>query len=116
MKGDYKYDSEIENDAFKFLGAYIGPLTGLHAAILLEQESIALDIVDATLNPEDLDMTYGSNHNTALHLASLLGSKKVVAALLGRCASANIKNRLGFSPIDVCDDPEMSNIFQAENK
>jgi hypothetical protein len=52
-KGDYKYDVDIELDAYKFLGAYIGPLTALQYAILNGQDPLAKDIIDASFQ-EDL--------------------------------------------------------------
>jgi hypothetical protein len=35
-------------DAFKFLGAYIGRITPLQHALLMGQDAIARDIIDAT--------------------------------------------------------------------
>jgi len=104
-----KYDNEVEVDGYKFLGAYYGKMTGLQFAIMLGQDDVAKDIIDATLK-DDLDITYGGG-NTALHLAALLGERDVVKLLVERGADKSIKNNKGFSPIDVVDDKEMSELL-----
>ncbi|ORX79269.1 ankyrin [Anaeromyces robustus] len=104
-----KYDAEVEVDGYKFLGAYIGKMTGLQFAIMLGNDDVAKDIIDATLK-DDLDLTFGGG-NTALHLATLLGERDVVKLLLERGADKSIKNNKGFSPIDVVDDKEMSELL-----
>lgn len=53
-----KYEVDIENDAYKFLGAYIGNMTALHYSILTGHDAIAKDIIERTLK-DDLDATYG---------------------------------------------------------
>jgi len=104
-----KYDNEVEVDGYKFLGAYIGKMTGLQFAIMLGQDDVAKDIIDATLK-DDLDAVYGGG-NTALHLAALLGERDVVKLLIERGADKTIKNNKGFSPVDVVDDKEMSELL-----
>lgn len=47
-RGEYRYEEHVELDAYKFLGAYIGQMTGLQAAILWGKDSIARDIIDAS--------------------------------------------------------------------
>lgn len=108
-KGEYKFEAGVELDAYKFLGAYIGALTGLQFAILIGAESVARDIVDYTFE-EDLDIQFGKA-NTALHLAVFLGSKDVVKLLLDRGADKTVKNGKGFTPVDVSDDPEVLQIL-----
>ena len=104
-----KYDTEVEVDGYKFLGAYYGKMTGLQFAIMLGRDDVAKDIIDATLK-DDLDLTYGGG-NTALHLASLLGERDVVQLLLERGADRTIKNNKGFSPVDVVDDKDMTELL-----
>jgi len=104
-----KYDTEVEVDGYKFLGAYFGKMTGLQFAIILGHDDIAKDIIDATLK-DDLDATYGGG-NTALHLAALLGERDVVKILVERGADKSIKNNKGFSPVDVVDDKEMTELL-----
>jgi hypothetical protein len=65
---DAKFDPEVELDAYKFLGAYLGQISPLHYAILLGQDEIAKDIIERAFK-EDLDMTFGGG-NTALHLGT----------------------------------------------
>jgi len=104
-----KYDNEVEVDGYKFLGAYFGKMTVLQFAIVLGLDDIAKDIIDATLK-DDLDATYGGG-NTALHLAALLGERDVVKLLVERGADKSIKNSKGFSPVDVVDDKEMTELL-----
>ncbi|KAJ3359009.1 hypothetical protein GGF32_009701 [Allomyces javanicus] len=108
-RGEYKYPKDFELDAFKFLGAYIGSLTGLQYAVLTGHDKIAHDIIDAMFK-EDLDEKCGGN-NTALHLATLLGSRDIVKQLLERGADRTIKNSKNFTPIDVVDDADMQALF-----
>ncbi|KAJ3041053.1 hypothetical protein HDV00_009953 [Rhizophlyctis rosea] len=104
-----KFDTDVELDAYKFLGAYIGAVTALQLAILLGQDAIARDIIERTLK-DDLDIQFGGG-NTALHLATFLGARDIVRLLLERGASTSVKNAKGFAPVDVVDDPEMRNVF-----
>ena len=53
-----KFDAEIELDAYKFLGAYLGSLTALQFAVLQGQDAIAKDIIERTLK-DDLDIPFG---------------------------------------------------------
>lgn len=55
QRGDYKFETDLELDAYKFLGAYMGSLTGLQVAILVNQETIAKDIIDATFQQGELN-------------------------------------------------------------
>ncbi|KAI9091128.1 hypothetical protein DFS34DRAFT_635929 [Phlyctochytrium arcticum] len=105
-----KFDSEVELDAYKFLGAYIGSITPLQMAILCGQDTIARDIVERTLK-DDLDTQFGGG-NTALHLATFLGARDIVQLLLEQGASRKVINSKGFAPIDVCDDTEMRAIYE----
>ncbi|KAF9302423.1 hypothetical protein BGZ74_005363, partial [Mortierella antarctica] len=91
------YPAEVERDAFTLLGAFLGPLTGLHLAILTGNDSIAKDILDSTFD-QDVDAKFG-NGNTALHLAVLLGASIVVSALIERGADISIKNKRGYSVV-----------------
>jgi hypothetical protein len=63
---DAKFDKEVELDAYKFLGAYIGQMSPLHYAIFQGQDEIARDIIERSFK-DDLDATFGGG-NTALHL------------------------------------------------
>ncbi|KAJ3333182.1 hypothetical protein HDU76_010786 [Blyttiomyces sp. JEL0837] len=104
-----KFDPELELDAYKFLGAYVGQVTALQLAIFQGQDAIAKDIVERTMK-DDLDLTFGGG-NTALHLATLLGARDIVKLLLERGATKNIKNAKGFTPLDLLDDAEMRKLF-----
>ncbi|ORX89240.1 hypothetical protein K493DRAFT_234270 [Basidiobolus meristosporus CBS 931.73] len=110
-RGNYKYETEVELDAYKFLGAYIGQLTGLQAAILSGQESIAQDILDSTF-AEEIDLTFGDN-NTALHLATFFNFKDLVKSLLERGADGSRKNGKGLTSIDLSNDPEILTLLNA---
>ncbi|KAJ3145092.1 hypothetical protein HK101_002545 [Irineochytrium annulatum] len=105
-----KFDSEVELDAYKFLGAYIGAVTPLQMAILCGQDGIARDVVER-MTDEDLDAVFGGG-NTALHLATFLGARDLVRLLLERGANRTIKNAKGFAPVDLLDDPEMRKIYE----
>ncbi|ORX88386.1 ankyrin [Basidiobolus meristosporus CBS 931.73] len=111
-RGKYKYDPEFELDAYKFLGAYIGQMTGLHLAILNGQESIARDILDATF-AEEVDITFGDN-NTALHLATFYNSKELVKSLLERGADRSYKNGKGLTSIDLSNDAEILSLLSPQ--
>ncbi|KXS14135.1 hypothetical protein M427DRAFT_57905 [Gonapodya prolifera JEL478] len=104
-----KYEPDVEMDAFKFLGAYIGSINGLQLALFTGHDDIARDIIDATFQDE-IDSAFGGG-NTALHLAALLGAEELVSALLTRGASKTSKNNKGFTPVDVGDDDSMRQIF-----
>ncbi|KAJ3068799.1 hypothetical protein HDU98_008092 [Podochytrium sp. JEL0797] len=106
-----KFDVDVEIDAYKFLGAYVGSCTALQLALLKGNDSIAKDIIDVTGSKEDLDISFGGG-NTALHLATLLGAKDIVKLLLERGASRQVRNSKGFAPVDVLDDTEMRKMFQ----
>ena len=53
-----KFDPDIENDAYKFIGAYLGKVTSLHVAIFLGQDQIAKELIERTLT-EDIDIVFG---------------------------------------------------------
>ncbi|ORY47724.1 hypothetical protein BCR33DRAFT_753367 [Rhizoclosmatium globosum] len=105
-----RFDNNVEIDAYKFLGAYVGSCTGLQLALLRGNDSIAKDIIDVS-SKDDLDIAFGGG-NTALHLATLLGAKDIVKLLLERGASRQIRNTKGFAPVDVLDDVEIQKLFQ----
>ena len=67
-------------------------MSALQVAILRGQDRCALSIIDATLNPDDLNVTFGGG-NTALHLATFLGARDIVERLLERGADASIQVR-----------------------
>ncbi|KAI9012863.1 hypothetical protein BC832DRAFT_548205 [Gaertneriomyces semiglobifer] len=104
-----KFDAELEMDAYKFLGAYIGQVTPLQLAILCGQDSIAKDILERTLQ-DDLDIPFGGG-NTALHLATLLGVRDIVKALLERGANWKAANAKGLTPLDIVDNADMRTLF-----
>lgn len=106
---DAKFDAEVELDAYKFLGAYLGSLTPLQFAILLGADDIAKDIIERSFKA-DLDETFGGG-NTALHLATLLGATGIVQILIERGASVSINNAKGFAPVDLSDDPDLRKLF-----
>ncbi|KAJ3254258.1 hypothetical protein HK103_007311 [Boothiomyces macroporosus] len=102
---DAKFDADVELDAYKFLGAYLGAMTPLHFAILLGQDDIAKDIIERSFK-EDLEETFGGG-NTALHL----GAVDIVTLLLERGANRTVNNAKGFQPVDLSDDPELRKLF-----
>ncbi|KAG0016389.1 hypothetical protein BGZ81_011217 [Podila clonocystis] len=105
------YPSEVERDAFTLLGAYLGPLTGLQLAILTGRDSVAKDILDSTFE-QDVDAKFG-NGNTALHLAVLLGASIMVLALMERGADVSIKNKRGYSVVDMSDNPYILDLLKS---
>ncbi|KAI9197281.1 uncharacterized protein BJ171DRAFT_520438 [Polychytrium aggregatum] len=106
-----KFDAELELDAYKFLGAYLGSITALQWALMCGQDAIAKDIVERTLK-DDIDVAFGGG-NTALHLATFLGARELVKLLLERGADRSIKNSKGFAPVDLVDDPEIKRIYES---
>jgi hypothetical protein len=52
------WDKNVELEAIKLLGAYLGSMTPLHLSIFLGHDSIAKDIILRT-NSEDLNLTFG---------------------------------------------------------
>jgi hypothetical protein len=46
-----------------------------------------------------------------LHLATFLGAREIVKALLERGANAAQRNAKGFAPVDVVDDADMRQLF-----
>ena len=92
-RGDYRYPVDVEVDGYNLLGAYLNPLTGLHFSLLLGFDDIAADIIDASFK-EDLEIPFGIG-NTALHLATLVGSHRIVRLLLERGCNTLIKNKKG---------------------
>ncbi|KAJ3275174.1 hypothetical protein HK104_003948, partial [Borealophlyctis nickersoniae] len=105
-----KFDPDVELDAYKFLGAYVGGVTPLQCAIMKGEDAIARDIVERVAEKGDLDVTFGGG-NTALHLATFLGARDLVKLLIERGANRSVRNAKGFAPVDVVDDPEMRNLF-----
>ncbi|KAI9593330.1 hypothetical protein BDF19DRAFT_448331 [Syncephalis fuscata] len=99
------YHKDHALDAYKFLGAYIGAVTGLQLALLSQHEIVAKDILTVTFN-QDIDLTFGDG-NTALHLAVFLGLHDIVTLLVERGANTLIKNGKGFTPVDVSDRPDV---------
>ncbi|RKP05881.1 hypothetical protein THASP1DRAFT_19209 [Thamnocephalis sphaerospora] len=113
QRGDHwQYSGEHALDAYKFLGAYVGAVTGLHAAMLLGHESIAKDIIDVTFGQGKHRRR--SDGNTALHLAVFLGLGELVTILLDRGASVTLKNGKGLTPVDVSDRPEILALLQEQ--
>lgn len=53
-----KFEKEVELDAYKFLGAYLGSMNPLHYAIMLGQDVIARDVLERTFK-EDLNDVCG---------------------------------------------------------
>lgn len=106
---DAKFDAEVELDAYKFLGAYLGSLTPLQFAILMGVDEIAKDLIERSFKG-DLDETFGGG-NTALHLGTLLGATGIVQLLIERGASTNANNSKGFAPVDLSDDSELRKLF-----
>jgi ankyrin repeat protein len=68
-------------------------MTALHYSLILGYDEIAADIIDASFQ-EDLEISFGLG-NTALHLATLVGSQRVVKLLLDRGCNRLVKNRKG---------------------
>ncbi|KAG0204195.1 hypothetical protein BGX28_003769 [Mortierella sp. GBA30] len=106
-----RFPEEVERDAFTLLGAYLGPLTGLQFSILTGRDGIAKDILDSTFE-QDVDARFG-NGNTALHLAVLLGASSMVSALIDRSADINVKNKRGYSVVDMSDNPDILGLLKA---
>lgn len=44
LKGSYHFEADVESDAYKFLGAYVGHVTPLQAALFSQEEGIAKDV------------------------------------------------------------------------
>ncbi|KAF9425915.1 hypothetical protein BGZ94_007101 [Podila epigama] len=105
------FPPEVERDAFTLLGAFLGPLTGLQLAILTGKDGIAKDILDSTFE-QDVDAKFG-NGNTALHLAVLLGASVMVKALIERGADITIKNKRGYSVVDMSDNPDILDLLKS---
>ncbi|GJJ68882.1 hypothetical protein EMPS_01228 [Entomortierella parvispora] len=99
------YPSGAEVYAFRLLGAYLGPLTGLQFSILIGQDGIAKDILDATF-VQDIDATYGGG-NTALQMAVVLEASTIIKALLERGADKNRENDRGFSALSMASNPAL---------
>ncbi|KAF9109067.1 hypothetical protein BGX27_008031 [Mortierella sp. AM989] len=104
------FPQEIERDAYTLLGAYLGPLTGLQYSILTGKDGIAKDILDSTFE-QDIDAKFGSG-NTALHLAVLLGAASMVSALIERGADTTLKNKRGYSVVDMSDNPDILELLE----
>ncbi|KAJ3237400.1 hypothetical protein HDU81_009498 [Chytriomyces hyalinus] len=68
-----KFDVDVEIDAYKFLGAYIGSCTPLQMALLKGHDSIAKDIIDVS-SKEDLDIAFGVSY-LPISMACLLRTK-----------------------------------------
>ncbi|KAI1296271.1 hypothetical protein EDD11_007428 [Mortierella claussenii] len=105
------FPPEVERDAYTLLGAYLGPLTGLQYSILTARDSIAKDILDSTFE-QDIDARFG-NGNTALHLAVLLGASSMVSALVERGADIRLKNKRGYSVVDMSDNPDILKLLES---
>ncbi|KAI7816096.1 hypothetical protein BC939DRAFT_470380 [Gamsiella multidivaricata] len=105
------FPAEVERDAYTLLGAYLGPMTGLQYAILTGKDDIAKDILDATFE-QDIDARFG-NGNTALHLAVLLGASTMVSALVERGADITLKNKRGYTVLDMSDNPGILDLLKA---
>ncbi|KAF9183956.1 hypothetical protein BGZ51_003656 [Haplosporangium sp. Z 767] len=108
-----RFPAEVERDAYTLLGAYLGPLTGLQYSILTGRDGIAKDILDATFE-QDIDARFG-NGNTALHLAVLLGASTMVSALIERGADISLKNKRGYSVVDMSDNSDILNLLKSGN-
>ncbi|KAF9907694.1 hypothetical protein EC991_010726 [Linnemannia zychae] len=109
-----RFPAEVERDAFTLLGAYLGPLTGLQYSILTGRDDIAKDILDSTFE-QDVDARFGSG-NTALHLAALLGASNIASALIERGADITLKNKRGYSVVDMSDNPDILCLLQSSNE
>lgn len=115
---DVGYDASLELSAYQFLGAYIGPITGLQYSLLLSQtdehrwHQIMLQLIDAS-SKSDLLLTFGSS-NTTLHLSTLLDLEMPTKHLLARMtgAQAEMRNAKGFRPLDMATSTELLNVFQ----
>ncbi len=53
-----QFEHDVEQEAYKFLGAYIGALTPLQLAIFVGNDAIAKDILDRMMK-DDLDIPMG---------------------------------------------------------
>ncbi|PVU84586.1 hypothetical protein BB559_007548 [Furculomyces boomerangus] len=106
----YRYDPELEISAYRFLGAYIGPVTGVQLALLLGNDKLAIDLIDASFE-QDLEVTFG-NGNTSLHLAAFLEAVDVVKALLVRDVNTMRKNRKNLTSSDVTSNLEILNLLR----
>ncbi|KAG0380592.1 hypothetical protein BGX24_007109 [Mortierella sp. AD032] len=104
-----RFPAEVERDAYTLLGAYLGPLTGLQFSILTGRDGIAKDILDSTFE-QDVDARFGSG-NTALHLAVFLGASTMVSALIERGADINLKNKRGYSVVDMSDNEDILSLL-----
>ncbi|KAG9068746.1 hypothetical protein KI688_011029 [Linnemannia hyalina] len=112
-----RFPDEVERDAYTLLGAYLGPLTGLQYSILTGRDAIAKDILDSTFEQGEgncyLMLMPGLDGNTALHLAVLLGASAMVSALIERGADVALKNKRGYSAVDMSDNPDILQLLQS---
>ncbi|KAL2918729.1 hypothetical protein HK105_201563 [Polyrhizophydium stewartii] len=111
-----RFDADVELDAYKFLGAYLGALTPLQYALLLGHDAIARDITERSFK-EDLDEPFGVRAGAVslqgrVSPSTFLGAKELVKLLLERGAGRGVRNAKGFAPVDVVDDADMRRLFQ----
>ncbi|KAF9271859.1 hypothetical protein BGZ68_002965, partial [Mortierella alpina] len=90
-----RFPAEVERDAYTLLGAYLGPLTGLQFSILTGCDGVAKDILDSTFEQV------------------LLGASFMVSALIERGADINLKNKRGYSVVDMSDNPDILNLLKS---
>ena len=91
---DVQYPSDVANDGYKFLGAFIGSVTPLQLSMFLHHDAIAAEIIESSF-AEHLNEPFGQG-NTALHLAALLGTGELIQKLLNSGADPTIKNTKGY--------------------
>lgn len=105
-----EYDEELAELASDLLGKDVGPLTPLQYACFVESEDSALVLADACTEGQ-LNHKWGANNNTLLHLVAFNGLESVLRKLLKRGLPPNIKNKLGFRPMDCVANDATRDVF-----
>ncbi|KND04488.1 uncharacterized protein SPPG_00216 [Spizellomyces punctatus DAOM BR117] len=119
--GFYQLDEEVLNDAAELLGPSISQLNAIQIACVLNEEDIALDILEfvarVTEEIESRKVLYEfmgrvwGNGNTVLHLASFQGMSELVKRLLELGAASRKKNERNYMPVDCADDDVTREMF-----
>ncbi|KAJ3141499.1 hypothetical protein HDU90_005836 [Geranomyces variabilis] len=117
----YQLDEEVANDAAELLGPSMAHLNAIQIACVLNEEDIALDLLDfvarVTEEIESRKVLYEfmgrvwGNGNTVLHLASFQGMSALVKRLLELGAAGKKRNDRNYRPVDCADDQVTTAMF-----
>ncbi|KAJ3177920.1 hypothetical protein HDU87_004202 [Geranomyces variabilis] len=117
----YQLDEEVVNDAAELLGPSMAHLNAIQIACVLNEEDIALDLLDfvarVTEEIESRKVLYEfmgrvwGNGNTVLHLASFQGMSALVKRLLELGAAGKKRNDRNYRPVDCADDQVTTAMF-----